>query len=738
MEFTADFIEGLNVNPVEIVKKISEELSIPLQKVNATINLLKSDNTIPFIARYRKEVTGNLTETEIREISHRLEYLENLEKRRIEIIKSIFNQGKLSEDLYKNIMKCETITELEDIYAPYKKKKKTRGMIAIEKGLEELANQLYVLTDNELEEEAKKYLSEEKDVKTIEEAIQGAMDIVAEKLSQNVDERNFVREFIVSDGKIKVIGLKDEASSVYKMYYSFEENLKELKPHHILAINRGEKEEELKTEIVYDEEKLVEVILARYRAKNKYLPIALKDGLKRLLIPSVLREILTNSTETAEDHSIKVFSENLKHLLMQPPIKSSTILGIDPGIRTGTKAAVIDKTGKYLGHFVFYQEREKESKEIIAKVCDKYNIELIAIGNGTGSHEVQKVVAEAIDEYNLPVSFTVVSEDGASVYSASEIGVEEFPDLDVTIRGAISIARRLLDPLAELVKIDPKSLGVGLYQHDVNQKKLSKALDEVVESVVNNVGVNVNTASYSLLKYVSGITSSLAKSIVNFRETYGIIASREELKKIPGFGEKTFEQAAGFLKIPESKNVLDNTWVHPENYAVARELLDVIKSVKNPDKLLKENLSQKYNVSISTIEEIIDELKKPNRDPREDYPKPILQKGVINFEDLKVGMKVTGKVKNVVDFGAFVDIGIKETALVHISEISDRFVTHPGEILKVGDIKEFKIIELDPIRKRISLSLKSGDGAKPQPKKEQKTYAPGTFGSFFNNSNFKK
>ncbi len=731
MEITESVIENLVVNPVEIVKKISIETNIPVQKVNATINLLKSDNTIPFIARYRKEVTGNLTETEIRDISHRLEYLENLEKRRIEIIKAIFNQGKLSEDLYNNIMKCETITELEDIYAPYKKKKKTRGMIAIEKGLEGLANLLYTLSDKEIEEEAKKYLSEEKDVKTVEDAINGAMDIVAEKISQNIDERNFVRDFINSNGKIKVSGLKDEASSVYKMYYGFEEEIKELKPHHILAINRGEKEEELKSEIIFDEDKLILEILAKYPDKNKYLPLSIKDGLKRLLIPSVIREIVSSLTEKAEDHSISLFSENLKHLLMQPPIKGTTILGIDPGIRTGTKAAILDKTGKYLGHFVFYQEKEKESKEILSKVCEKFNIELIAIGNGTGSHDVQRVVSEAITEYNLPVSYTVVAEDGASVYSASEIGVEEFPDLDVTIRGAISIGRRLLDPLSELVKIDPKSLGVGLYQHDVNQKKLSNTLDEVVESVVNSVGVNVNTASYSLLKYVSGITSSLAKSIVHFRETHGVITSREELKKVPGFGEKTFEQAAGFLKIPESKDVLDNTWVHPENYKVAREILDIMKSGKEPDKSLKEFLSQKYNIGISTINEIIEELKKPNRDPREDYPKPILQKGVISFEDLKVGMKVTGKVKNVVDFGAFVDIGIKETALVHISEVSDRFIKHPNEVLKVGDVKEFRIIELDPIRKRISLSLKS-EGGQIKKTTPSKSYAPGTLGSFFN------
>ncbi|MGC8765256.1 MAG: Tex-like N-terminal domain-containing protein [Brevinematia bacterium] len=737
MKLTAEFVESLAVSQPDIIRKISSELNIPIHKVNATVNLLKSDNTIPFIARYRKEVTGNLSEVEIREISHRLDYLENLEERRIEVIKSIFNQGKLSEELYNNLLKCETITELEDIYAPYKKKKKTRGMIAIEKGLEELANQMYLLNDSQIEEEAKRFIDKEKGVNNIEEALQGAMDIVAERLSQNIDDRTTVRDFIYSTGRINVKGLKDEAISVYKMYYDFEAEIKELKPHHILAINRGEREKELSFEVIFDEEKLTENILSKYSLPNKYIPLALRDGLKRLLIPSVLREVISNSTEKAEEHSIKVFSSNLKNLLMQPPLKGTTILGIDPGIRTGTKAAILDRTGKYLSHFVFYQEKEKESKEIIAKYCKKYNIELIAIGNGTGSHEVQRVVSEAINEYNLNVSYTVVSEDGASVYSASEIGVEEFPELDVTIRGAISIGRRLLDPLAELVKIDPKSLGVGLYQHDINQKKLSKALDEVVESVVNNVGVNLNTASYSLLKYVSGITPSLAKNIVSYRESKGIIRSREELKKIAGFGEKTFEQAAGFLKIPESNNPLDNTWVHPESYSLAREILEIMKTNSNLENA-KKKLSEKYNVSISTVEEIIDELKKPNRDPREDYPRPVLQKGIISFEDLRVGMKVVGKVKNVVDFGAFVDIGIKETALVHISEISDRFVSHPEEILKVGDVREFKIIELDPLRKRISLSLKE-ERATPQKKQKPKSeYAPGTLGSFLSNMGFKK
>ena len=725
MEFTPEFIESLSIDPVKIIKKISEDLSIPLNKVNATINLLKNDNTIPFIARYRKEVTGGLAETEIRDISHLLNYLENLENRRIEIIKSIYRDGKLTEELYSNILKCTTLTELEELYAPFKKKKKTRGMIAIEKGLEELANLMLKLENIEIE--AKRFINPEKAVNTVEEALAGAMDIIAERISQDIDNRNILKDYIYSNAKIKTKGLKDEATSVYKMYYNFEEKLKELKPHHILAINRGEKEEELSVEIHYDEEKAYSLVIERYEKPNQYVEKAIRDGLKRLLIPSVLREIMSKNTEKSEGHSIKIFAENLRQLLMQPPIKSTRVLAIDPGIRTGSKAAIIDETGKYLSHFVFYQEKEEEAARLIADAVKKYNIQLIAVGNGTGTHEVQKVVSKAINNYNLGISFTVVSEDGASVYSASEIGVEEFPDLDVTIRGAISIGRRIQDPLAELVKIDPKSIGVGMYQHDVNQKKLSDALDEVVESVVNNVGVNINTASYSLLRYVSGITPSLARSIVTFRNTAGLIKSREELKKIPGFGEKTFEQAAGFLKIPESSDPLDNTWVHPENYAVAREILKILKNKNEISKSEKELLSKKYNVSIEVIDEIIEELKKPNRDPREDYPKPVLQQGVVNFEDLKVGMKVTGKVKNVVDFGAFVDIGIKETALIHISEISHNFIKHPSEVLKVGDIKEFRIIDLDPLRRRISLSLKGEESSK---KPKQKNYAPGTIGSF--------
>jgi len=723
INFTEEFINNLQIDNEKIIQKISEQLNIPIFKVKATVNLLKEGNTIPFISRYRKEVTGSLNEVEVREISHLLMSNENLETRRIEIIKAIFSQGKLTEELYSNIVKASNYAELEDLYAPYKKKKKTRGMIAIEKGLEELANLLEKLDDFELEKEAKIFINEEKGVNSVEEAIQGAMDIVAERIAHNIENRKLIKNHLIQNGSFVVKGLKDADTSVYKMYYDYKEDLRSIKPHRILAINRGEREGELEVKIDYDYDETLDSLLNTIKIASSYHRRAVEDGLKRLLLPAVEREIRNDLSENADKHGINVFAENLKGLLMQPPIKKTRVLGIDPGIRTGTKAAALSETGKYLGYVLFFQEKKDEAKKIIADTVRKYNIELIAIGNGTGSHEVQQVVAEAITEYNLPVQYTVVAEDGASVYSASDIAREEFPDLDLTIRGAISIGRRVQDPLAELVKIDPKSIGVGLYQHDVNQNELSKSLDEVVESVVNNVGVNINTASYSLLKYVSGITSFIAKNIIEYRDEKGIIQSREELKNIAGIGEKIFEQCAGFIKIPESSDPLDNTWVHPENYDVAREIYNIIKEKKELSKEEILKLERNFRIGETTIKDIIEELKKPNRDPRDDYPKPILQKGVISFEDLKVGMKVTGKVKNVVDFGAFIDIGIKETALIHISQMSNKFIKSPSDVLKVGDVKEFTIIEIDSLRKRISLSLKNEkDMAKPKPKFNYRDY----------------
>ncbi len=715
MEINELFIEALKINQAEIETKISKELNISLNQVRATVDLIKTGATVPFIARYRKEVTGSLDEVAIRDINHQLEYNENIENRRIEITKAIYSQGKLTEELYENIAKATTYSEIEDLYAPFKRKKKTRGMIAIEKGLEELATLMETLSDSKLEEEAKRFINVELGVNSESEALDGAKDIIAENVAHSIDNRKNIKEFILKNGEIVIKGLKNEETSVYKMYYSYKEPLSTLKPHRILAINRGEKEEELIVTIDYDLEECEKELLSNFRVSNSYHKDAIIDGLKRLLLPAVLREIRSDNSSAADKHGITVFSENLSNLLMQPPIKKTRVMGVDPGIRTGTKVSLLDENGKYLNYFMFYQDRKEDSKEKIAKAVKDAKIELIAVGNGTGSHEVQTVVAEAITDYSLNVEYTVVAEDGASVYSASDVAREEFPELDVTIRGAISIGRRIQDPLSELVKIDPKSIGVGLYQHDVDQMALSKALDEVVESVVNNVGVNVNSASFSLLKYASGINSSVAKNIVEYRNTFGTIKSRDELKKISGFGEKTFEQAAGFLKIPESNNPLDNTWVHPENYHIAGEVLTLLKTGKAIPKDEIEKLSKKYSVGTTTITDIIEELKKPNRDPRDSFPPPIMQKGVVGFDDLKVNMKITGKVKNVVDFGAFVDIGIKETALIHISQLSNSYVKSPSDVLKVGDVKEFTIIEIDAARKRVSLSLK--DGKEPPKKK---------------------
>ncbi|AEJ20515.1 helix-hairpin-helix domain-containing protein [Gracilinema caldarium] len=715
MEITAEFIDALQVNEVALMKRIAEEMSINLGQVSAVIGLFTEGCTVPFIARYRKEKTGSLDEVQVREIDHRFTSGKNLESRRIEIIRGIFEQGKLTEALYENITKAATLTELEDIYAPYKRKKKTRGMIAQEKGLEPLAQAMMELDAAALRKKAEAFVREDPEhpelsVASIDDALQGAMDIIAEQVAQDPDNRSDIKKFYLSDGRIIVKGIGDEEkkkTSTYQMYWDYTEQLSQIKPHRVLAINRGEREGELEVTIDVDENTATELLQRKYTIHNDYHKTAIEDGLKRLLSPAVIRELRGDQSDAADDHGISVFSQNLKNLLMQQPIKGTRVLGIDPGIRTGTKCAALDETGKYLGSFVIYQHHPEEAKRALLEGIKSYNVQLIAVGNGTGSHEVQELVAQTISENHLEVLYTVVDEDGASVYSASDIAREEFPDLDLTIRGAISIGRRLQDPLAELVKIDPKSIGVGLYQHDVNQKKLSETLDEVVQSVVNNVGVNLNTASVSLLKYVSGINGSLAKKLVKYREERGKITSRKELMDVPGMGPKSFEQCAGFLKIPESSDPLDNTWVHPENYEIAREIYDLLKTKGSLSADDTRALKEKYSVGDTTITDLVDELKKPNRDPREGYPKPVMQKGVVTFEDLHEGMMITGKVKNVVDFGAFVDVGIKETALLHISEMSDTFIQDPMEVLKVGDVREFRIIGLDLDRRRISLSLKN-------------------------------
>jgi len=738
MELNQEFIDSLVVNEALLTRKIAESLAINMGQVSTVVGLFAEGSTVPFIARYRKEQTGSLDEVQVRDIDHLFKSGTNLETRRIEIIKGIFSQGKLTETLYENITKAATLAELEDIYAPYKRKKKTRGMVAAEKGLGPLAALMKELDASALVAKAPEFIVPEGDpriaetpelvVATVEDALQGAMDIIAEEVSQESENRAAVKKFYLADGRVIVkgsgiAGKGDEEAkktSTYQMYWDYTEPLSQIKAHRVLAVNRGEREEVLEITIDVDENTAAKTLQGKYVIHNDYHATAIEDGLKRLLSPAVIREIRGDQSDGADDHGISVFSENLKNLLMQQPIKGTRVLGIDPGIRTGTKCAFLDDTGKYLGNFVIYNHKVEEAKKLILEGVKKYDAQLIAVGNGTGTREVQEIVSAVISENSLETLFTVVDEDGASVYSAGDIAREEFPELDLTIRGAISIGRRLQDPLAELVKIDPKSIGVGLYQHDVNQKKLSETLDEVVSSVVNNVGVNLNTASASLLKYVSGINSALARKIVKYREEKGKIENREELISVPGMGPKSFEQAAGFLKIPESGEALDNTWVHPENYAVARDIRQelqkggTVTTTGGLSSAVLSRIKEQYNVGDTTVNDIIEELKKPNRDPRDGYPKPIMQKGVINFEDLHEGMKVTGKIKNVVDFGAFVDLGIKETALVHISELSDNFIKDPMSVVKVGDVLEFRVIGLDQDRRRISLSRKSEQAGSPR------------------------
>ncbi|GMO41806.1 MAG: Tex family protein [Termitinemataceae bacterium] len=719
MELNQEFIDTLAVNEVALMRKIAAELTVDIGQISALISLLRDGSTVPFIARYRKEATGSLDEVQVRSAEHLWNSGLNMEGRRIEIIRAIFEQGKLSEALYGNIAGASSLSELEDIYAPYKRKKKTRGMIAEERGLAPLAEAMKELDDAAIFEKAKEFVKDvpektaeglDLSVPTVDDALAGAQDIIAEQVAQNTDNRSQIKTFYKADGKIVVKGVgseDDKKTSVYQMYWDYSELLSQIKPHRILAINRGEREAKLEVDIDLDMEGAAKCLQSNYLTHNAYHIEAIDDALKRLLSPAVVRELRSDAADEADGHGIGVFSSNLKNLLMQQPIKGTRVLGIDPGIRTGTKCACLDETGKYLCYFVFKNDKPEAAKELILRNIKDNHIQLIAVGNGTGSKDVQEIITQLIADKSLEVLYTVVDEDGASVYSASDVAREEFPDLDLTIRGAISIGRRLQDPLAELVKIDPKAIGVGLYQHDVNQKKLSDTLDEVVSSVVNNVGVNLNTASASLLKYVSGINSSLAKKIVKYRDEKGKITNRSELVNVPGMGPKSFEQCAGFLRIPESAEVLDNTWVHPENYEIARTIKETITVTGNINSTVKSELKEKYKIGDTTINDIVEELKKPGRDPREGFPKPVMQKNVVNFEDLAEGMMISGKIKNVVDFGAFVDLGIKETALVHISELSDNFIKDPMDAVKVGDILEFRIISLDTERRRISLSRKS-------------------------------
>ena len=696
---------------MDIIKALAEEFKLKPFQVKNTVQLLDEGNTIPFIARYRKEQTGELQDVVIRELSNRLNYLRNLEARKEEVIRLIDEQGKLTEELKEEILAAETLQRVDDLYRPYRPKRRTRATIAKEKGLEPLAEIIFnqSLDGEEFKKAILSFIDEEKGVNNEEEALAGAMDIIAEMVSDDADYREVLKKIINDKGIIEVEAVDKEEKSVYEMYYEYKEPVKSIANHRILAINRGEKEKKLKVSLSIDTD-LIELLIDKIvKDKEKdtaiYIERAIEDGYKRLLFPSLEREIRNNLTERAEEEAIKVFAINLKPLLMQPPIKGKTVMGIDPGYRTGCKVAVVDETGKLLDYTTVYptepQNQVEETKEELKKLIDKYSVDIIAIGNGTASRETELVVADTIKEIDREVSYIIVSEAGASVYSASEVGVKEFPDLDVSIRGAISIGRRLQDPLAELVKIDPKHIGVGQYQHDLNQGKLDETLKGVVEDCVNTVGVDLNTASPSLLKYVSGISTRVANSLVKYREENGKFTNRKQLLQVKGLGEKTFVQCAGFLRIPDGDNPLDNTAVHPESYEVAEELLKIDYTKED----LK-TIAEKLDVGLPTLQDIIKELEKPGRDPRDELPKPILRQDVLKMEDLKKDMVLNGTVRNVVDFGAFVDIGVKSDGLVHISQLSDKFVKHPKEVVQVGDIVKVRVIDIDIERGRISLSMK--------------------------------
>lgn len=697
---------------MDILKTLAEEFNIKQIYIKNLVRLLDEGNTIPFIARYRKELTGEMEDKTIREISNRLTYLRNLEARKEEVIRLIEEQGKLTEELKEEILRSSTLQWVEDLYRPFRPKRRTRATLAKERGLEGLSEILLKekLDENGLLEAAKGFVDEEREVNSVEVALAGAMDIIAEMVSDDAEFRRIIKERIDKRGIIVVEAVDPEESSVYEMYYDYKEPIRTIANHRILAINRGEREKKLRVSISADAEALIgeiktKVIRDNNSACSQYLEKAIEDGFKRLLFPSIEREIRRDLTERAEEEAIKIFAMNLEPLLMQPPIRGKIVMGIDPGFRTGCKVAVIDETGKYLDSTVVYpttpQNQIEATKEELKRLISKYDIDIIAIGNGTASRETELVVAETIAELDRKVAYTIVNEAGASIYSASELGIEEFPDLDVTIRGAISIGRRLQDPLAELVKIDPKHIGVGQYQHDLNQSKLDETLKGVVEDCVNRVGVDLNTASVSLLKYVSGISARVAKNIVSTREEKGKFKNRQELLKVKGLGPKTFKQCAGFLRIADGDNPLDNTAVHPESYAIASKLMEL-----DYRKMDLDQLAEELEVGKPTLLDIIQELEKPGRDPRDEMPKPILRQDVLGIDDLKVDMVLSGVVRNVVDFGAFIDIGVEVDGLVHISQISQKYIEHPSEILKIGDIVSVKIIDINKDKGRISLSMK--------------------------------
>ena len=714
---------------MNIVNIIAEELNIKTSQVEATIKLIDEGNTIPFIARYRKEVTGGLSDETLRDLGERLTYLRNLETRKNEVKNSIESQGKLTEEIVENLENAMTLADVEDIYRPYKQKKKTRATVAKAKGLEPLANIIMLQNEKkDILEIAKEYVDEEKEVNSVDEAIQGAKDIIAENISDNAEYRKMIKKICYREGVILTKASNPEEKSSYEMYYDFSEKISRIPSHRILAINRGEKEEYLKVHIEKPEEFILSKIkhnVIKGETQFKHiLEEAIEDGYKRLIEPSIDRELRSDLTENAEEKAIKVFGKNAKQLLLAAPLKGITVMGFDPAYRTGCKIAVIDETGKVLATTTVYptepQNDIQGAKKELIELINKYNVSMIAIGNGTASRESESFVAEMLKELDKDVYYTIVSEAGASVYSASKLATQEYPDINVSLRGAISIARRLQDPLAELVKIDPKAIGVGQYQHDVNQTKLTETLSGVVEDAVNKVGVDVNTATPSLLSYVAGINKTIANNIVKYRDENGKLKERKELLKVPKLGKVAFEQCAGFIRVFDGKNPLEVTAVHPESYEIAEKLLNKIgykkEELTNKDILneIKEklatlniaNTAKELEVGEMTLKDIVDELSKPGRDPREDMPKPILRADVLKFEDLKEGQILSGTVRNVTDFGAFVDIGVKYDGLVHISNLSNGYVKNPSEIVSVGDVVKVKVIGIDSEKKKVQLSIK--------------------------------
>ncbi|WP_346874109.1 Tex family protein [Clostridium sp. UBA5988] len=715
-----------------INEKLIKEFPMSKSQVEDVIELLDEGNTVPFIARYRKEKTGGLDDVILRKFSERLTYLRNLQSRKEDVIRLIDEQEKLTDEIKISLDKAETLTEVEDIYRPFKPKKRTRAIIATEKGLVPLSE--YILSgggEKSPEEYAAEFIDEDKGVTSIDEALQGAMDIISEKISDNAKFRKWIRDYVVNNGVIETKGSSEERTQ-YEMYYEYSEKVKFIPSHRILAINRGENEKVLSVKITCDVEKIKSYIskfmVTDNMKCNECINTSIDDSIKRLIYPSIEREVRNMLTEKGEDGAIKIFKENLKALLMSPPIKGKTVMGFDPGFRTGCKVAILDDTGKFLEYVTVHataasEAKVKEAKEILKKMMIKHNVDVVSLGNGTACRESEEILGEVIaqikKETGKDIYYVIVSEAGASVYSASELATKEYPDLDVTVRGAISIGRRLQDPLAELVKIDPKSIGVGQYQHDVTVKRLDESLKNIVEDCVNNVGVDLNTATPALLSYISGINSGIAQNIVAYRDETGKFKSRKELLKVKRLGAKAYEQCAGFLRVDNSKEPLDGTSVHPESYEACKKLMTILgydgkdlsgKNIEGIDEKVKEvgvsNLAKEVGIGEPTLLDIIKELKKPGRDPREEMPKPIFKTGVMELSQLKKGMKLLGTVRNVSDFGAFVDIGVHQDGLVHKSQLSDRFVKHPLDVVKLGDVVEVTVIDIDEKRNRISLSMK--------------------------------